>query len=348
MAGVNPGAVRGVIPPKKRTKRDEDEYYCDFAPVAPPVPDGAPGWVRAKDGTWSKVLYDSLDASSQTGHKSLLLYIPPGLSLPALELSVWQEVIVISGVINWMNADETVQEAVRPYSHVIRPPGLPNGPFRTDEGGPGCTMFCKWFYASNAITAGLQHPPPQPSYIPMPSGMPGPQGVPYAGAEMGMMGVPGGMMPPQYMGPMGQVGMGVDAMGQPMHDVSQMQQMHGMEGLSPEQQQQMMANAAAAHAAAQPHGMPDDGSMQQHMQHPAPEHMQQQQHHGMEGHPQPQDPAHEAHQASMQQHMPQHMQQGMQPPMPQQGMQPPMPQQGMPQGMQQGDATQAGAAPQQQ
>lgn len=158
---------RAVMPQKKRTKRDEDEYYCDFAPVAPPVPDGAPGWLRSKDNTWTKVLYDSLDANAQTGHKSLLLYIPPGLTLPPLELPVWQEVIVVSGVLNWLNADDTIQEAVRPYSHVIRPPGLPHGPFSTDESGPGCTMFCKWFYANNTVTANLSAA--QATYMGVPS-----------------------------------------------------------------------------------------------------------------------------------------------------------------------------------
>lgn len=144
--------TQGYVQQKRRGKRDEDEYFCDFAPIPPPVPDGAPGWLRSRDGTWTRVLYDSLDSTTQTGHKSLLLYIPPGISLPPLELPVWQEVIVVSGALNWLNADDTIQETIRPYAHVIRPPGMPYGPLSTDEHGPGCTLFCKWFYATNAIT----------------------------------------------------------------------------------------------------------------------------------------------------------------------------------------------------
>ncbi len=90
------------------------------------------------DGVEQKILAGSLDENKKKGSRTRLLRFQPGaFTTQPFEHDYWEEVFLVSGTL-------AVGEAVfRPYTYACRPPHIPHGPFRSEE---GCLLIETHFY----------------------------------------------------------------------------------------------------------------------------------------------------------------------------------------------------------
>jgi hypothetical protein len=84
----------------------------------------------------------TLSRDEETGDYTRLLRFAPGTDTSPLGLQrheFWEEVWIVSGAIHDLGMDETFSAGM----YACRPPGMPHGPWRSDE---GCVTFEMRYY----------------------------------------------------------------------------------------------------------------------------------------------------------------------------------------------------------
>ncbi len=93
-------------------------------------------------GIESKMLADTLNEGSRTGHRTMLMRYRPGAKdARVLEHETVEEVWILDGELEWLGEGETIVQRVPRHAYVCRPPGVPHGPFRSREGRLLLAMF---------------------------------------------------------------------------------------------------------------------------------------------------------------------------------------------------------------
>ncbi|MBB1653267.1 cupin domain-containing protein [Delftia sp. UME58] len=106
------------------------------------------GWETPKgypSGIQQKILAGTLDVKNrQGGHTRLLRFRPGTYTTVPFEHDYWEEVYVIEGDL-WVGNDAHGQGGVRfgPATYCCRPPHVPHGPFRTEQ---GCLLLEQHYY----------------------------------------------------------------------------------------------------------------------------------------------------------------------------------------------------------
>lgn len=103
------------------------------------VPEGYP------DGIEQKILAGSLDEENQTGNRTRLLRIKPGVfTTEPFRHDYWEEVYLIKGDLI-VGSDEVGAggETYAPDTYACRPPGVDHGPFKSVG---GCLVFEVHYY----------------------------------------------------------------------------------------------------------------------------------------------------------------------------------------------------------
>lgn len=104
--------------------------------------DMATGWevpAGYPSGIQQKVLAGALDEARRSGSRSRLLRFAPGaFTTVPFEHEYWEEVFLVSGTL-WVGGT-----VFRPWTYACRPPHVPHGPFRSDE---GCLLFESHYFA---------------------------------------------------------------------------------------------------------------------------------------------------------------------------------------------------------
>ena len=107
------------------------------------------GWVHPEgypEGVWAKVLNDTLDETTRTGHRTVLQRYEPGVMDPrVLTHDFVEEVLVLDGDMLWLDADGGVVEALMRNAYVCRPAHVPHGPFGSKT---GCLVVAWFYYAA--------------------------------------------------------------------------------------------------------------------------------------------------------------------------------------------------------
>jgi hypothetical protein len=83
-----------------------------------------------------------LAKDEETGDYTRILRFAPGTDTSPLGLQkheFWEEVWIVSGAIHDLGMDETFREGM----YACRPPGMPHGPWRSDN---GCVTFEVRYY----------------------------------------------------------------------------------------------------------------------------------------------------------------------------------------------------------
>jgi len=106
------------------------------------------GWETPKgypSGIKQKILSGKLDMENQQGgHTRLLKFEPGTYTTVPFEHDYWEEVFVISGDL-WVGNDVNGQGGERfgAFTYCCRPPHVPHGPFRTEQ---GCLLMEQHYY----------------------------------------------------------------------------------------------------------------------------------------------------------------------------------------------------------
>lgn len=101
--------------------------------------------VAAQPGLTERILSDD----PESGDYTRLLYFPPGIETTAVQRhDFWEEVLIVEGAI----FDVTLQKNFTAGMYACRPPGMPHGPWRSQD---GCTTFeMRYFTAGGRPEAG--------------------------------------------------------------------------------------------------------------------------------------------------------------------------------------------------
>ncbi|MFQ5661209.1 MAG: cupin domain-containing protein [Gammaproteobacteria bacterium] len=94
------------------------------------VPPGYP------EGMEQKILSGELDEEQKRGSRTRLLRFKPGVfSTVPFEHEYWEEVYLLSGDLI-VGSDENGEggESFQPNTYACRPPGVPHGPFKSENG----------------------------------------------------------------------------------------------------------------------------------------------------------------------------------------------------------------------
>jgi hypothetical protein len=117
--------------------------HLEFTPI-----DMTNGWETPpgyKHGFWQKILSSDLDELNKTGSRSRLLRVEPGVysEVPFLH-DHWEEVFLAEGdLIVGNDANGVGGEQFVAPTYACRPPGVPHGPFKSEN---GCVMFELHYY----------------------------------------------------------------------------------------------------------------------------------------------------------------------------------------------------------
>jgi hypothetical protein len=101
--------------------KPEYEFHLPSAPWQP-GDDRVPG-------TWSQILAED----SLTGDLTALLRYDPGVDTTPIGTRVhdyWEEIYILSGDLTDLRLDQTFTTGM----YACRPPGMPHGPWRTEQG----------------------------------------------------------------------------------------------------------------------------------------------------------------------------------------------------------------------
>jgi hypothetical protein len=80
-------------------------------------------------GICQKILAGSLDEKAKKGSRTRLLrFEPKAFTTRPFEHDYWEEVFLVSGTLS-VGGDD-----FKPYTYAVRPPFVPHGPFRSEEG----------------------------------------------------------------------------------------------------------------------------------------------------------------------------------------------------------------------
>ena len=94
--------------------------------------DLAAGWAVPAGyppGIQQKILAGALDEARKQGSRTRLLRFAPGaFTTEPFEHEYWEEVFLVSGSLTVGGV------TFRPWTYACRPPHVPHGPFRSDEG----------------------------------------------------------------------------------------------------------------------------------------------------------------------------------------------------------------------
>lgn len=97
------------------------------------VPAGYPAGIQ------QKILAGALDEARRKGTRSRLLRFAPGaFTTEPFEHEYWEEVFLVSGTLS------VGGKTFKPWTYACRPPHVPHGPFRSDD---GCILFEVHFFA---------------------------------------------------------------------------------------------------------------------------------------------------------------------------------------------------------
>jgi hypothetical protein len=106
-----------------------------------PIDTGEEGW-RLPDGyapgalAGEKILSGLLDYANKKGSRTRILRFEPGfMSTEPFTHDYWEEVIMVEGDMT-VGHDGTGQggETFRGLTYAVRPPGVPHGPFKSENG----------------------------------------------------------------------------------------------------------------------------------------------------------------------------------------------------------------------
>lgn len=102
------------------------------------TPEGYP------EGIKQKILSGKLDMENKCGgHTRLLKFAPGTFTTVLFEHDYWEEVFVLSGDMWVGNEGNEGGEKYVANTYCVRPPHVPHGPFRTEE---GCLLLEQHYY----------------------------------------------------------------------------------------------------------------------------------------------------------------------------------------------------------
>lgn len=85
----------------------------------------------------------------------IFLYrVSPGAEIGVKEHDTWEEVVIINGSLEWLNASGQTQQILSTGAYVNRPPHIKHGPFKA--GDKGCLMYVR-MYAESSLRRGNVH-----------------------------------------------------------------------------------------------------------------------------------------------------------------------------------------------
>ncbi|MGH2355589.1 MAG: cupin domain-containing protein [Chloroflexota bacterium] len=102
-----------------------------------PLAADQPGWRTVAGDATGHLRELILSQDVEGGTFSRLLRFPPGIDTSAngtLAHDVWEEVWIVEGTLHDLRLDRTFTRGM----YACRPPGMPHGPWRSDE---GCLTF---------------------------------------------------------------------------------------------------------------------------------------------------------------------------------------------------------------
>lgn len=96
-------------------------------------------------GIQQKILSGALDERNHRGTRTRLLRFDPGIyTTEPFMHDYWEEVFLLSGdMIVGNDAAGKGGTEYRPFTYAVRPPKVPHGPFRSNE---GCMLFEVHYY----------------------------------------------------------------------------------------------------------------------------------------------------------------------------------------------------------
>jgi hypothetical protein len=78
----------------------------------------------------------------KNGKEHIFLYrVSPRAEMGIKEHDTWEEVIIINGTLEWLDATGHTQQTLSTGAYVDRPPQIKHGPFRA--GNEGCLMYVR-------------------------------------------------------------------------------------------------------------------------------------------------------------------------------------------------------------
>ena len=81
--------------------------------------------------------HEILDVKKDKEH--IFLYrVSPGAEIPIKEHDAWEEVVIISGTLEWLDSSGKTEQVLGTGAYVNRPPHIKHGPFKA--GNEGCLM----------------------------------------------------------------------------------------------------------------------------------------------------------------------------------------------------------------
>lgn len=110
--------------------KDHDEFHLLDLDTGWEVPPGYPLGIE------QKILSGALDERMRRGSRTRLLRFEPGVFTKAPFVhEYWEEVYLVSGdLIVGNDADGNGGEAFAAHTYACRPPGVPHGPFKSQDG----------------------------------------------------------------------------------------------------------------------------------------------------------------------------------------------------------------------
>ena len=119
------------------------ERHCEWTPI------NSDGY---DDSIQIMVLQDTLNDNHKTGCKTFLLKMPPNTKITTISSHPsFEEVLIISGQLYWMNNDFTnILQTIHSCGYVNRKPHIPHGPFQSHPQF-GCLMFVRLYYPSSKL-----------------------------------------------------------------------------------------------------------------------------------------------------------------------------------------------------
>ena len=96
---------------------------------------------------WSAITADVLRGKHEifdikNGNEHIFFYrISPGGEIGMKEHDTWEETVIISGSLAWLDTNGKPQQILNTGAYVNRPPHVKHGPFRA--GNNGCLMYVK-------------------------------------------------------------------------------------------------------------------------------------------------------------------------------------------------------------
>lgn len=114
------------------------EFYQVDVATGWETPPGYPAGIK------QKILSGFLDSQNRTGgHTRLLKFEPGTYSSVPFEHDYWEEVFVLEGDLWVGSTGATGGERFGPHTYCVRPPHVPHGPFRSEE---GCLLLEQHYY----------------------------------------------------------------------------------------------------------------------------------------------------------------------------------------------------------